>query len=60
VWIGNWITLISITLTIITNNLMVHKFQRSLSVPYFFIIPFYLQSVLVHSANRVKNVYSGM
>jgi hypothetical protein len=30
--------------------------------PDFFIIPFYLQSVLVlvHSANCVKDVYSGM
>jgi hypothetical protein len=26
----------------------------------FFEIPFYLQSVLVHSANCVKDVYSGM
>jgi hypothetical protein len=26
----------------------------------FFVIPFYLQSVLVHSANCVKDVYSGM
>jgi hypothetical protein len=26
----------------------------------FFLIPFYLQSVLVHSANCVKDVYSGM
>jgi mRNA-degrading endonuclease HigB of HigAB toxin-antitoxin module len=24
------------------------------------VIPFYLQSVLVHSVNSVKNVYSGM
>jgi hypothetical protein len=27
---------------------------------YIFLIPFYLQSVLVHSANYVNNVYSGM
>jgi hypothetical protein len=26
----------------------------------FFVIPFYLQSVLVHSANCVENVYNGM
>jgi hypothetical protein len=27
---------------------------------FFFVLPFYLQAVLVHSANCVKNVYSGM
>jgi hypothetical protein len=27
---------------------------------FFFVNPFYLQSVLVHSANCVKDVYSGM
>jgi hypothetical protein len=26
----------------------------------FFVIPFYLQSVVLHSANYEKNIYSGM
>jgi hypothetical protein len=33
---------------------------NSSSVVAFFVIPFYLQSVLIHLANCVKNVYNGM
>jgi hypothetical protein len=39
-------------LTVIRNVTLLYK--------PFFVIPFYLQSVLVHSENCVKDVYSGM
>jgi hypothetical protein len=35
-------------------------FNYSHTLNFFFVIPFYLQSVLVHSENCVKDIYSGM
>jgi hypothetical protein len=43
-----------------TKNVCFAHIVASSSSSFSFEIPFYLQSVLVHSANYVKDVYSGM